>query len=451
MNVATPGALAGLRVLDVTQMLAGPLAGARLGDLGADVIKVEPPGGEFNRTHGFEDIAVGGDMSTFLAVNRNKRSFCVDLKSAGGRGAFHDAVRNSDVVIQNFRRSTAERLGLDHSTLASINPRIIVCSISGYGDEGPYRLRPGQDLVLQGYSGSMFSVGKDGDPPMPSALWAADAMSGYQAVIGILAAVEARHRTGVGQHVEIDMLTCVLDCQLQELVTYLNTGWKPRRTAETSAHGAIPAPYGVYRTSDGWLTLAMCPLPALGDALDDDWLRSLVAYNDGHDHRDEIYRRLAPAFLDRTTNEWIELLDRHGVWCGPVYDYDDLAADPHVRATGTFVEQPHPELGVVRTVRPPIRLSDDAAQHRARCASPRRRHGVRARRRRRLRPRADRRARSGRRGAPRRAGRRRDLNTTAIPTNDRHRTRGKRWERSATTSATRSRRSPSTVRTSSTR
>ena len=352
------GALSGLRVLDVTQMLAGPLAGTRLGDLGADVIKVEPPGGEFNRTHGFEDITVGGDMSTFLAVNRNKRSLCVDLKSDGGRRAFQDAVRHSDVVIQNFRRSTAERLGLDHPTLAAINPRIIVCSISGYGDEGPYRLRPGQDLVLQGYSGSMFAVGKEGDPPAPSALWAADAMSGYQAVIGILAAVEARHRTGRGQLVEIDMLTCVLDCQLQELVTYLNTGWKPRRTAETSAHGAIPAPYGVYRTSDGWLTLAMCPLPALGDALDDDWLRSLAAYNDGHEHRDEIYRRLTPAFLDRRTDEWIALLDRHGVWCGPVYDYDDLAADAHVKATGTFVEQPHPDLGTVRTLRPPIRLSD---------------------------------------------------------------------------------------------
>ncbi len=200
--------------------------------------------------------------------------------------------------------------------------------------------------------------------------------------------------------------------------------------ARDAAEGAARAPSPRWGEThgctapDGSLTLAMCPLPALGDALDDDWLRSLVAYNDGHDHRDEIYRRLAPAFLDRTTNEWIELLDRHGVWCGPVYDYDDLAADPHVRATGTFVEQPHPELGVVRTVRPPIRLS----------ATP---TGIE-------------------RGAPRlgadtasvladvagydpgqidelvRAGAVRlaepavdaDLNTTAIPTNDRQRTRG---------------------------
>lgn len=356
-DVSDTGALAGLRVLDVTQMLAGPLAGTRLGDLGADVIKVEPPKGEFNRTHGFEDIMVGDDMSTFLAVNRNKRSLCVDLKADDGRQAFYDAVRHSDVVIQNFRRSTAVRLGLDYDSLAALNPGIIVCVISGYGDSGPYRDRPGQDLVLQGYSGSMFAVGKEGDPPAPSALWAADAMAGYQAVIGILAAVAARHRTGAGQLVEVDMLTAVLDCQLQELVTFLNTGWKPRRTAERSAHGAIPAPYGVYPTEDGWLTLAMCPLTALGNALDDDWLRSLTAYNDGHTHRDEIYRRLARAFEGRTTAAWIDLLDRHGVWCGPVYDYDDLAADPHVLATGTFVDQPHPTLGTVRTLRPPLQLS----------------------------------------------------------------------------------------------
>jgi crotonobetainyl-CoA:carnitine CoA-transferase CaiB-like acyl-CoA transferase len=309
-------------------MLAGPLCGTRLGDLGADVIKVEPPTGEFNRTHGFEDIVVGGDMSTFLAINRNKRSLCLDLKSPDGRAAFYDAARHSDVVVQNFRRSTAVRLGLDHPTLSAINPRLVVCVISGYGDTGPYRDRPGQDLVLQGYSGSMFAAGRQGDPPSPSALWAADAMTGYQAAIGILAAIEARHRTGRGQLVEIDMLTCVLDCQLQELVTYLNTGWKPRRTAERSAHGALPAPYGVYPTKDGWLTLAMCPLPALGDALDDDWLRSLTRYNDGHEQRDEVYGRLAEAFVERTTAEWIELVD-----------------------------QPHPELGTVRTLRPPLHLS----------------------------------------------------------------------------------------------
>ncbi len=354
------GALDGVKVLDCTQMLAGPLAATRLGDLGADVIKVEPVGiGEFNRTHGFEDNVIEGEMTTFLAVNRNKRSLAINLKAPAAVAAFHELVAGSDVFLQNFRPGVAERLGVGYEDLARINPGIIYCSISGYGNEGPYRLRPGQDLLLQGYSGAMFSVGATDDPPVPGALWAADVMTGYQAAIGILAALHNRGRTGRGQHVEVDMFSVVLDTQLQELVTYLNTGSSPRRTAEASAHGSIPAPYGVYRTSDGWLALAMSPLPRLGDMLDDDFLRTMVSYSDGHDHRDEVYRHVRHAFEGRPTAEWIDLCDQYGVWAGPVYDYPALEADPHAAATGMFVEQPSAHGGPpIRTVRPPLKLSE---------------------------------------------------------------------------------------------
>jgi len=357
---AALGALTGIRVLDATQMLAGPMAAARLGDLGADVIKLEPPGtGEFNRTHGFDDIRVGGEMSTFVAVNRNKRSLAIDLKNPGSSAVLEELVRSADVFIQNFRRGTADRIGVGYERLAEINPQLIYCSISGYGASGPYADRPGQDLVVQGYSGSMFSVGSADDPPTPGALWAADVMTGYQAAIGILAALTARSRTGRGQHVEIDMYTVVLDAQLQELVTYLNSGHNPQRTQEWSAHASIPAPYGVYRTADGWLTLAMSPLPQLGEVLDDAWLRGLVAYNDGRTYRDRVFAHIRDAFVGRTTAEWITLCDQHGVWAGPVYGYHDLAADPHLRATGTFVEQPTAVDGeTVTTVRPPIKMSE---------------------------------------------------------------------------------------------
>jgi crotonobetainyl-CoA:carnitine CoA-transferase CaiB-like acyl-CoA transferase len=356
------GALAGVRVLDATQMLAGPLCGMRLGDLGADVIKVERPGtGEFNRTHGFEGVTVDGEMTTFLAVNRNKRSAAIDVKHPEGRQALLDLARNSDVLIQNFRRGTAERLGLGYEDLAAVNPRLVYCSISGYGVVGPYRDRPGQDLVIQGYSGSMFSVGAKDDPPLPGALWAADVMTGYQAAIGILAALEARHRTGRGQHVEVDMLSVVLDAQVQELVTYLNSGKSPTRTAQPTAHASIPAPYGVYRTADGWLTIAMSPLSALGDALNDDVLRGMSEYDDGHTRKDEAYARLRGAFVSRPTEEWIQLLDGHGVWCGPVYDYEDLVADPHVREAGLIAEQPNAAGGNIRTVRVPVSLSETPA------------------------------------------------------------------------------------------
>lgn len=354
------GALAGIRVLDATQMLAGPLAATRLGDLGADVIKIEPPVvGEFNRTHGFEDVRIHGEMSTFTAVNRNKRSFAIDLKNPQSQEIVDDLVRNADVFLQNFRHGTGDRLGVGYERLSRINPRLVYCSISGYGSTGPYRDRPGQDLVVQGYSGSMFSVGSAGDPPEPGALWAADVMTGYQAAIGILAALRARETSGRGQHVEVDMFSVVLDAQLQELVTFLNSGQAPRRTVERSAHASIPAPYGVYRTSDGWLTIAMSPLPALGEVLDDDWLRSLTDYNDGHLQKDEVYARIKNSFTGRTTAEWMTMCDTVNVWAGPVYDYADVASDPHALQTGQFVDQPSGVNGLtVHTVRPPIRMSD---------------------------------------------------------------------------------------------
>ena len=359
INRMGKGALAGLRVLDATQMLAGPLAGTRLGDLGADVIKIEPPlSGEFNRTHGFEDLQSNGEMTTFLAVNRNKRSLSVDLKNPEGLAVIHDLIKNSDVFLQNFRHGTADRLGIGYEQLKAINPRIIYCSISGYGSTGPYRDRPGQDLVIQGYSGSMFSVGALGEDPIPSALWGADVMTGYQAVIGILAAVESRHQTGVGQHVEIDMLSVVLDGQLQEIVTYLNAGQMPRRTEEKSAHGSIPAPYGVYKTKDSWFTLAMVPLPILGEVLDDDWLRSLKHYNDGQKYRDEVYRTIRNRFVTKTTAEWIDICDKAGAWCGPVYNYEDLQSDQHIVDQKYFVEQPQYRGGTAKTLRPPVRMSE---------------------------------------------------------------------------------------------
>jgi crotonobetainyl-CoA:carnitine CoA-transferase CaiB-like acyl-CoA transferase len=355
----SPGALKGVLVLDVTQMLAGPLAGMRLGDLGADVVKIEPPGtGEFNRRYGFGDTRVDGLMTTFLALNRNKRSVAVDLKHPQGREVVQELVRHADVILHNFRIGTAERIGIGWEELHAINPRLVYCQISGYGSEGPYRNRPGQDLVVQGYSGSMFSVGKLGDPPLPSALWGADVMTGYQAAIGILAALIARQRTGTGQKVEVNMLSVILDSQLQEFVTFLNSHSLPRRGREWTAHASIGAPYGVYETKDAWITLAMCPLPALGEALEDDWLKTLTDPADPANRRDEVYARIRNRFRERTTSEWIEIFDRCGLWGGPVYTYEDVVSDPHVVETGMIVTQQEGSSGPIRTVRPPISMSD---------------------------------------------------------------------------------------------
>jgi crotonobetainyl-CoA:carnitine CoA-transferase CaiB-like acyl-CoA transferase len=337
-------------------MLAGPICGMRLGDLGADVLKIEPPGGEHNRSHGFGSLRVAGETPTFLGLNRNKRSVVLDLKASAGLATFLELVRSADVVIQNFRVGTAERLGIGWKQLQQVNPRLVYAQISGYGEEGPLRDRPGQDLLLQALSGSMWAVGAHDDPPRPGALWAADVMTGYQATIGILAALQARLRTGEGQKVSVSMLGVLMDCQVQELTAYLNSGVTFERPALPSAHAWIPAPYGTYRTLDGWMVLAMAPLPALGAALDEPRLEAMTGEDDGVTRRDEITAILDAILATRTTADWIELFDRHRLWAGPVDTYATLADHPHVAAEHMIATLEHPR-GTVRTPAPPLRLS----------------------------------------------------------------------------------------------
>ena len=362
-GATTAGPLNGLRVLDGSQMLAGPMCGMRLGDLGADVLKVEPPGqGEWARTHGFANAQLDGESTAFLALNRNKRSVTINLKHPDGLEAFYGLVKDSDVFLQNYRVGTADRIGVGYEQLREINPRIVYCSISGYGEDGPYRLRPGQDLVVQGYSGSMWSVGSAEDPPLPGALWAIDTMTGYQATIGILAALRARESTGKGQKVEVSMLSVVMDCQIQELTTHLNLGILPTRTEGRFAHAWVTAPYGAYRTKDGYITLAQAPLHILGEALDNDRLREMTAWSDGMDHRDEVYRIVTEIMPQRPTAEWLEILDRYKLWAGPVYTYADLVQDPHVTETGMVTSVNHPTIGPLRMPNVPLKLSDTPAE-----------------------------------------------------------------------------------------
>ncbi len=352
------GPLAGIRVLDGSQMLAGPICGMRLGDLGADVLKIEPPGtGEWVRSHGFANADIKGETTALLGLNRNKRSVTINLKHPDGLATFYELVKKSDVFLQNYRVGTAERIGVGYNKLSEINPRLVYGSISGFGEEGPLRDRPGQDLIVQAMSGSMFSVGSQNDPPIPGALWAADAMTGYQAAIGILAALIARSTTGKGQKVSVNMLSVVMDCQSQELATYLNLGMMPQRSDAPFAHAWVTAPYGVYRTADAWIVLSQNPLDVLGEALDDDRLRKMTAWSDGIDHRDEIYHIVKEIMPLKTTAEWIKILDGYKLWSGPVYTYKDLENDSHVQATNMVASIEHPTIGELRLPNVPIQMT----------------------------------------------------------------------------------------------
>jgi crotonobetainyl-CoA:carnitine CoA-transferase CaiB-like acyl-CoA transferase len=334
----------------------------RLGDLGAEVLKIEPPGrGEWVREHGFAKAEIQGETTALLGLNRNKRSITVNLKNPEGLRTLHDLVKIGDIFIQNFRVGTADRIGIGYEQLSAINPRLIYCSISGYGEQGPYRSRPGQDLVVQGYSGSLFSVGRASDPPLPGPMYVADASAAYQAAIGALAALHARERTGRGQKIEVNLLASVMDVQIQEITTYLNLGILPQRTSEPLAHAWVNAPYGIYRTADGWMTIAMSPLHVLGEALDDERLRQMTDWSDGVTRRDEVFRIVSAILPSRATKDWLKIFDWHSLWSGPVYSYADLANDEHVRTTGMITATHHPTAGELRMPAVPLRMSETPA------------------------------------------------------------------------------------------
>jgi crotonobetainyl-CoA:carnitine CoA-transferase CaiB-like acyl-CoA transferase len=349
--------LEGYKVLDCSIAMAGPFAGQRLGDLGADVIKVEPVTGEWQR-HVSAGGARGNQVNvSFLSLNRNKRSLAVDLKSDDGKALLYRLVREADVFLQNYRPGVAPRLGVDYETLARINPRLIYVSISGYGEEGPYKLRPGQDLLLQGMSGAMMSAGRAGDPPSPAGQYLVDAVTASTAFEGVLAALLHRERTGEGQLVQVNMLDSIIALQMQELSVFSVGGKSQQRSSEPHAHVYIRAPYGVFKTADGYITLAFPSMKSLAAALDVPALAEMDDEKDTFERRDEIYAITREKLLGRNSAEWLEIFDGLGIWAGPVYSYEDVINDPQVQFNGTFVEYEHPTEGLVKTPGFPIKFS----------------------------------------------------------------------------------------------
>ena len=356
------GILTGYRVLDCSIAMAGPFAAQRLGDLGAEVIKVEPVTGEWQR-HVAAGGAKGNEINvSFLSLNRNKKSIAINLKSEEGLKVLKDLVASADVFLQNYRPGVAKRLGVDYETLKSYKNDLVYLSISGYGESGPYVERPGQDMLLQALSGAMMSTGRADQPPTPSGQFLVDAVTAAASSEAVIAALLHRERTGEGQLVTVNMLDVVTTLQMQEISVHTVGKLEQKRSSQPHGHSYIRAPYGVFATLDDYLALAFPSLKLLGELIGED---SFLNYDDEIDswaHRDEIFERTQKRLLTKSAKDWLIIFRENGIWAGEVYGYKELVNDPQIAHNGTFVEYDHPTEGHVKTPGFPYKFSQTPAQ-----------------------------------------------------------------------------------------
>jgi crotonobetainyl-CoA:carnitine CoA-transferase CaiB-like acyl-CoA transferase len=371
------GALAGLRVLDLSRVLAGPWAGQLLADLGADVIKVERPGtGDDTRTWGPPWLADGdgdptGESAYYMSANRNKRSVTVDLSQPEGQALVKQLASKADVLIENFKVGGLSQYGLDYASLDEVNPRLVYCSITGFGQTGPYAPRAGYDFLMQGMGGLMSLTGRadgaEGEGPLKVGVALTDIMTGLYATVAIQAALAHRERTGKGQHIDLALLDVQIACLANQAASYLIGGVVPKRMG--NAHPSI-VPYQDFPTADGYMIIAVgndgqfakC-CAALGRpewSSDERFARNPQRVK----HRDELIALIRGVTAGRTTGEWISIMEAAGVPCGPVNTIDKVFEDAHVQSREMRIEMAHPLSENVSLVANPIRLSESPVQYR---------------------------------------------------------------------------------------
>lgn len=355
-------ALGGVRIVDLTQVMAGPFCTMLLADLGADVIKVEPPGGDLSRSMGGRRLQMSGkDNAPFFALNRNKRSVVLDLKQPVDLDRLLAILRDADVLVESFRPGVAERLGVGYERVQAINRRLVYASISGFGQTGPWADRPGFDLIAQAMSGVMSVTGSDEAEPVKAGIPVSDLAAGLYAANGIQAALLARQHTGRGQRVETSLFEAALGLSVWEATEYWATGDAPRRLG--SAH-RLSAPYQAFRARDGFLTIAALTTShweRLCNILDRPALLSDARFATNADRLANL-EALAPelerALASHTVDEWVDRLLAEGIPCGPILDYAQVFAAPHTTARRMVEVVNHPVDGPVRTLGIPVKLSE---------------------------------------------------------------------------------------------
>lgn len=350
--------LAGLVVVDMSQFLSGPYCTLRLMDLGARVIKIErPAGGDLSRGLYLSDHE-RGDSTIFHAINRSKESLAIDLKNERDMGALRKLISKADVLVQNFRPGVIERLGLGYEAASRLNPRLVYCSISGYGEEGPWVSRPGQDLLAQSRSGVMWLNGDEGHGPVPFGLAIGDMLAGAAAAQGILAALVRRGVTGEGGLVETSLLEALVDLQVEVLSVHMNGGNKlPERSHVRSAHAYLSAPYGVYPAADGYLAIAMTPISKLADLLG---MEELAPYRGDpkswFTSRDDIKAPIAARIATRSVDDWLAILEPADIWCARVLNWPELLGSEGFRVLDMLQTVGRDDGVSLHTTRSPIRI-----------------------------------------------------------------------------------------------
>ncbi len=356
-------ALQGIRILDVTEYLSGPYCTMMLADLGAEVVKIErPESGDGSRQWG--PPFVHGESAYYLSINRNKKSVTLNLKSDRGKQILHKLVPSFDVFIENYTPGTAERLGVDYATLSGINHRLVYCSISGFGQDGPYRERPMYDIVGQAMSGFMSLTGEKDQPPVKAGVAISDICAGMYAAIGILAALRARDKTKRGQMIDISLLDGMISWLSYQAGNFFATGVPPERLG--SAHPSI-APYQAFKAADSYFVIAVgndgqwkkfCEALGLNELMTD---ARFATNPDRVQNRNELVPILERVFATKPSKVWLEAIEAAGIPCGPVNTLNEVFADRQVHHRRMSQEVQHPKAKRINVLGPPIRLSDTPA------------------------------------------------------------------------------------------